>query len=200
MVRTPYSYGAILVKGEDGRFMAYFPELPEAVTDGADEAEALAEAADCLSEALASRIVDGEEIPPAIEPGQYSVSPDLTVALKVALYSALRQRDMTVADLADLLDMGDWHQAARLIDPKRSTKLTTLIDALDALGCQVEIGIRDDFVPEDIRGEDDRLSRTTPRLGLHIAERPTTASESPPAERRSATPTSPARSRKMKLK
>jgi predicted RNase H-like HicB family nuclease len=37
--------------------------LPEALTDGADEAEALAEAADRLSEALASRIVDGDEIP-----------------------------------------------------------------------------------------------------------------------------------------
>jgi hypothetical protein len=33
------------------------------LTDGADLAEALFEAADCLSEALASRIVDGEEIP-----------------------------------------------------------------------------------------------------------------------------------------
>jgi antitoxin HicB len=177
MVRTPYSYGAILVKGEDGRFMAYFPDLPEAVTDGADEAEALAEATDCLSEALASRIVDGEEIPPAIEPGQHRIFPDPTVALKVALYAALRRRDMTVADLADLLRMGDWHQAARLIDPKRSTKLTTLIAALDALECTVEIGISDDFVPEDVRRALDRAAL----LGL-------TPSESAP---RPAIPKSP---------
>ncbi len=70
MMRTPYSYGVILAKGEDGRYMAYFPDLPEALTDGADEAEALAAAADCLSEALASRIVDGEQIPWNREPGQ----------------------------------------------------------------------------------------------------------------------------------
>jgi hypothetical protein len=31
---------------------------------------------------------------------------------------ALYRRTMTVADLAGLLDVG-WHQAARLIDPKR---------------------------------------------------------------------------------
>jgi antitoxin HicB len=151
MMRTPYSYGAILAKGEDGRYMAYFPDLPEALTDGADEAEALAAAADCLSEALASRIVDGEQIPWNREPGQHLVSPDPTIALKAALYTALRQRDMTVADLADLLGMGDWHQAARLIDPKRSTKLTTLVRALDKLGCKIEIAVSDNFVPADVQ-------------------------------------------------
>jgi antitoxin HicB len=157
MMRTPYSYGAILVKGEDGRYMAYFPNLPEALTDGADEAEALDAAADCLSEALASRIVDGELIPWNTEPGQHLVSPDPTIALKAALYTALRRRDMTVADLADLLGMGDWHQAARLIDPKRLTKLTTLMRALDTLGCKVEIAVSDDFVPADVQEARNRM-------------------------------------------
>ena len=88
-----------------------------------------------------------EPSPP--EPGQRLVSPDPTIAVKAALYTALRRRDMTVADLADRLGTGDWHQAARLIDPKRSTKLTTLIAALDALRCEVEIAINDVFVPDD---------------------------------------------------
>jgi hypothetical protein len=42
---------------------------------------------------------------------------------------AMYRRTMTVADLAELLDV-DWHQAARLADPKRSSKLTTLTAAL----------------------------------------------------------------------
>jgi predicted RNase H-like HicB family nuclease len=84
-----------------GRYLVRFPDLPEALTDGVDEDEALAEAADCLSEALASRIVDGEEIPsPSPERDRYLVSPDPTIALKAALYTALRRRDMTIADLA----------------------------------------------------------------------------------------------------
>jgi antitoxin HicB len=142
MVRTVYNYPAILEPDEDGRLLVHFPGLPEALTDGADKAEALREAADCLSEALASRIVDGEEIPPPtpLAPGQYLVSPDPTIALKAALYMALRQRDMTVADLAELLEM-DWHLAARLIDPKRSSKLTSLAAALSALGCRVIISV-----------------------------------------------------------
>ena len=96
--------------------------MPGAITDGADAAEALREASDCLTEALATRIAHGEAIPPAspAEPGQHVVSPDPTIALKAALYMAMYRRDMTVADLAELLGMGDWHQAARLIDPKRS--------------------------------------------------------------------------------
>ena len=58
--------------------------------------------------------------------------------LKAALYEALRPRDLTVADLSELLNV-DWHQAARLIDPKRSSKLTSLATALDAVGCTLDI-------------------------------------------------------------
>ncbi len=133
-----YSYPAKLEPDADGRLVVHFPALPVALTDGADEVEALREAADCLSEALASRIVDGEEIPaPAsLVSGQYLVSPSPTIALKAALYDALRRRDMTVADLAARLDM-DWHRAARLIDPRRASKLTSLSAALRALDCEI---------------------------------------------------------------
>jgi antitoxin HicB len=150
-MRSQYSYPARIERDEEGRYQVRFADLSDALTDGADPAEALTEAADCLSAAIASRIIDGEEIPkpspPA--PGQRLVSPDPTIALKAALYAALRRRDMTVADLADVLGMGDWHQAARLIDPKRSTKLTTLMAALDALRCEVEIAVNDAFAPDD---------------------------------------------------
>ena len=139
-----YSYPAKLEPDADGRLVVHFPALPEALTDGADEAEALREAADCLSEALASRIVDGEEIPAAgpLVSGQYLVSPSPTIALKAALYEALRRRDMTVADLAARLDM-DWHQAARLIDPRRASKLTSLSAALRALDCEIRLLFHD---------------------------------------------------------
>jgi antitoxin HicB len=142
-VRRPYSYPATLERDEDGRYVVRFPDLPEALTDGADEKEALAEAADCLSEALASRIVDGEEIPLPSSPraGEYLISPDPTIALKAALYTALASHSMTIADLAHLLGMKDWHQAARLIDPKRPSKLRHLAAALYALGCKIEIAI-----------------------------------------------------------
>ena len=41
---------ARLEPDKEGRLVVHFPDLPEALTDGADEAEAPPAAADCLSE------------------------------------------------------------------------------------------------------------------------------------------------------
>jgi hypothetical protein len=59
-------------------------------------------------------------------------------ALKTALQTTFETLGMWIADLADRLGMKHWHQAARVIDPKRPSKLHRLA-ALDALGCKVEI-------------------------------------------------------------
>src|SRR5215471_7643707 len=109
MNRTPYSFPARLEPDEEGRLIVHFPDLPEALTDGADEAEALAEASDCLSTALAARIVNNEDIPSPsqLHHGQHLVAPDATMALKAALYSALRARKMSIADLASRLGIDD---------------------------------------------------------------------------------------------
>jgi predicted RNase H-like HicB family nuclease len=62
-MRSQYSYPARLDRDEEGRYQVRFADLPDALTDGADPAEALTEAADCLSATIASRIIDGEAIP-----------------------------------------------------------------------------------------------------------------------------------------
>jgi len=48
-----YGFPARLEPDEEGRFFVHFPDLPEALTDGADEVESLAEA----------RIVNDDDIP-----------------------------------------------------------------------------------------------------------------------------------------
>jgi antitoxin HicB len=58
-----YRYPAWIKRDEDGRYQVRFPDLPDALTDGADLMEAITEAPDCLSAALATRIIHGEEIP-----------------------------------------------------------------------------------------------------------------------------------------
>jgi antitoxin HicB len=116
--------------------------LPKALTDGADTAEALAEAADCLSEALAGRINRGEDIPPPsrLRRRQHWVAPDPTMALKAALYSALRASGMSVADLAHRLGIDD-RKAARLVDPRASGRLSSLESALSSLGYSIAIEV-----------------------------------------------------------
>jgi antitoxin HicB len=144
MTPMRYSYPARLEPDEEGRLVVHFPDLPEALTDGADEAEALSEAADCLSTALAARIANNEDIPPPsrLRRAQYLVAPDATMALKAVLYSALRARTMTTADLAPRLDI-DYRQAARLIDPRAPSKLITLEAALSALDYAVAIEVHE---------------------------------------------------------
>ena len=70
-----------------------FPDIPEALTEGATEDEALAEAKDCLVAALGGYVQDGRPIPvPSQDAGAAYVALPALVALKVALYEAIRGR------------------------------------------------------------------------------------------------------------
>lgn len=73
MIANRYEFPARLEPDEQGRHVVHFPDLPEALTDSADPADALADAADCLSEALAGRINRGEEIPLPSQLGRGSI-------------------------------------------------------------------------------------------------------------------------------
>ena len=143
-MRMIYTYPVRLEPDEDGRLVVHFPDLPEALTDGADQLEALTEASDCLSEALASRIVDQERIPTPspLGPGMHLVSPEPRIALKAALYCALRETEISLTELARRLGIDD-RETARLISPRTRTSLARLEDALSALGYAISIEVRD---------------------------------------------------------
>src|SRR6266566_3710985 len=138
-----YTYPARFEADEEGRLVVHFPDLPKALTDGADQAEALLEAPDCLSEALAGRIRRGEEIPlpSPLRDGLYGIAPEPTIALKAALYEALRKQGVSIPELAQRLGIDD-PEAARLLDPHARTRLTSLEAALAALGYEIGIEVR----------------------------------------------------------
>ena len=48
MQEISFAYPCTLRKDSEGRFVARFPNVPEALTDGTTKEEALAEAVDCL--------------------------------------------------------------------------------------------------------------------------------------------------------
>ena len=58
-----FTYPARLRPDSTGELIVSFRDLPECLTSGASPAEALAEAADALEEAIAGRIDDAESIP-----------------------------------------------------------------------------------------------------------------------------------------
>ena len=58
-----FTYPARLRPDPTGELIVSFRDLPECLTSGADEAEALAEAADALEEAIAGRMNRIDSIP-----------------------------------------------------------------------------------------------------------------------------------------
>ena len=72
------TYTVILEPAEEGGFVVHVPALPEVVTEGDTEAEALAMAKEAIELALEERIAEGEEIPEEREPQLRQVTVRLT--------------------------------------------------------------------------------------------------------------------------
>ncbi len=124
-------YPCILTPETGGGFSVSFPDVPEALTDGGDCAEALAMAEDALVAALGSYVQRREDIPAPspVAAGQRGIVVRSMVAAKLALYSAMRTRCMTKADLARR--MGSSEGAIKnLLDIDRPARIGRIEQAL----------------------------------------------------------------------
>ncbi len=142
---TTLAWPARLAADDEGRVQVRFPDFPEALTDGADRAEALAEAADCLAEAVAARIFDGEDLPAPspLRRGMHAVPLPPVLAYKAALFSAMRQGGVSKSALARRLGT-DEKEVRRLLDPRyRGSKVERLHAALAACGVAAQITLVD---------------------------------------------------------
>ena len=139
------TYPASLLPEEDGNgFHVRFPDLPEALTGGSDFEDTLAQAADCLAEAIAGRIARGDEIPAPsrLKRGQHPVSVPLYLAPKLALYLALREGGMPNTELARRLGVSET-VVRRMLDPKHDTKPERIQAALAALWKRIVVRFED---------------------------------------------------------
>lgn len=140
---TRYLYPVDLRPQEDGGFVVNFPDVPEALTEGDDRADALAEASDCLAEALAGRIRNKKEFPaPSPAHGRPLVGPDPVIAAKAALYQALAEAGITNVELGRRMGVSEV-EVRRLLDPRHNSKIGRLDEALAALGKRVILEVRD---------------------------------------------------------
>jgi antitoxin HicB len=139
------TYPANFLAEDDGRgFHVRFPDLPEALTGGDDLDDAVAQAGDCLEEALAGRIARGDRIPAPSKPkrGQRLISVPLSLAPKLALYLAMKECGMRNTELAGRLGVSET-VVRRMLNPKHATKPEKIQAALAVLGKQIVVTFGD---------------------------------------------------------
>jgi antitoxin HicB len=137
-----FSYPVKLNPDESGGFVVTFRDLPEAITQGETVDESLLEAQDCLAEAIARRMSDGQEIPQAseLDVSEYLVTVPMQIAMKAALYLALRETNMANTQLGELIGK-DEKEVRRMLDPHHRTRIGTIEQALRMLGKQPELRV-----------------------------------------------------------
>ena len=135
-------YPVKLSPDDNGTVLVTFPDVPEAVTFGADADEALVRAVDALETALSFYVDARLPLPTPSKPkrGQKMVRPSALESAKLGVYQAMTEQGLRKTDLARMLG---WHlpQVDRLFDLKHASRMDQLEAAAHALGRQVEVSI-----------------------------------------------------------
>jgi antitoxin HicB len=132
-------YPVHLEPAEEGGFVVTFPDVPEAITQGEDEDEALMRAVDALETALSFYIDDRRPLPiPSEATGRPVVRPSTLEGAKLALYAEMTAQGVRKAELARRLG---WHlqQVDRLFNLKHASRLDQIEAAARALGRRVNV-------------------------------------------------------------
>ena len=135
-----FSYNAEINQDTDGRFVVTFTNLPYGVTDGETLEEALFEAIDCVDEVIAGIIERGESLPEYehAKEGQYPVELSAHMAIKTALYCAMKDDGVTKVAMAKMIERNE-KEVRRMLDPHHNTKLKSLEYALHKIGRRLKV-------------------------------------------------------------
>ena len=137
-----FAYPARFGSEPDGRYTVTFPDLPDAITQGEDRDDAMEMAADCLAETIGARIAERADIPlpSSLERGQVRITVPVHVAVKAALYVAMKQEGVSLSGMARTLK-GQPLQVRRLLDPGRASSMKRIDEALSAIGRRVCVSL-----------------------------------------------------------
>jgi len=126
---------------DDGMVLATFPDVPEAITFGADEDEALLQAVDALETALSFYVERRQPLPvPSASDGCPTVRPSALECAKLGVYQAMTEQGLRKTDLARRLG---WHlpQVDRLFDLNHASRFDQIEAAARALGRHIEVRV-----------------------------------------------------------
>ncbi len=128
--------------GPDGdSFLVTFPDIPEAITFGNTEEEALAHAVDALETALSFYVDERKPLPvPSVMHDLPTVRPSALESIKLGIYQEMLNQGIRKAELARRLG---WKgpQVDRLFDLEHASKFDQLEAAAKALGKHIEVSL-----------------------------------------------------------
>ena len=127
---------------EAGGFVVTFRDIPEAITQGDTEVEALEMAADGLLTAMEFYFEDKRQVPlpSKAKKGERLIQLPLSVAAKVLLLNEMLEQQIRPTDLALRMDTTK-QEVNRLIDLRHTTKIDRISEAMSALGKQIELSV-----------------------------------------------------------
>lgn len=135
-------YPVILEAQAEGGFVVTFPDVPEAITQGEDEDEALLYAVEALETALSFYVEARKPLPVASKAkrGQRTVRPSALESAKLGVYRAMTEQGIKKAELARRLG---WHmpQVDRLFDLRHASRLDQIEAAARVLGRHLEVRV-----------------------------------------------------------
>ncbi len=138
----PFVYFARFEPGDEHGVVVSFPDVPEAITQGDDEADAYAQAEEALGHALLTYPARGLPLPKSSTRGRglVPIAVEAEVAAKLALIEAVRKTGISKSEFARRIGK-DEKEARRILDPRHATKLSTLAAALRQFGQRLVIGV-----------------------------------------------------------
>lgn len=118
-----------------------FPDFPEAFSQGADERDALKEAAACLETIVMMYINDKSPLPWPSREGDAFVSMPVLKSAKLKLMLVMQKQNIRKVDLCRRLEVSP-AQIDRLLDLNHSTKIEFVEKALHCLGSELILCLR----------------------------------------------------------
>jgi antitoxin HicB len=137
-----YRYPFRFRRAHEGGWIISCRDLPEAISQAEERAQALEHAAGCLQAALEGRIRHGLPVPTpsGARAGEQLIDVPLETAAKAALHEAMRVGGMGRSELARKLGLHE-KEVRRMLDPGCASKLPRLALAIQALGGRVALTI-----------------------------------------------------------
>lgn len=136
------SYPVNLELDTNNTYLITFPDVPEAISVGEDEDEALINGLDALESAIEIYFDEKREVPMPSKPkkGQPVVTLPALVVTKVLLQNEMIHQGVRKSELARRLNV-HMPQVDRLLDPRHSSKLEAIEAAFLSLGKRLKISL-----------------------------------------------------------